>query len=228
MPYVANGFLEENDKEYFNLSGAAINDPILGDETLQQAVPILPYVEYWDNLFSFNQTFMNRLRQANDRCNYTSYYEKYLQFPPPPGPFPVQPDIYSNPGCDILDSVYAAVQERNPCFNIYHITDTCPFKYSVLGIINQGDYVPVGAQNYFNRTDVKMALHAPLDSTWYQCSRINVFGGPSNNENLTDTSLGPAQNDVGRTDVDAATVSMQAGNFADQCRTGLEKCDRGY
>lgn len=43
-----------------------------------------------------------------------------------------------------------------------------------------------------------MALHAPLDAHWLQCSAINVFGGPSNNENLTDTSLGPAQNDVSR------------------------------
>lgn len=41
-----------------------------------------------------------------------------------------------------------------------------------------------------------MALHAPLDVNWLQCSTINVFGGPSNNPNLTDTSLGPAQNDV--------------------------------
>lgn len=38
---------------------------------------------------------------------------------------------------------------------------------------------------YFNRTDVKEALHAPLDVDWQICSNENVFVGDG------DTSLPP-------------------------------------
>jgi carboxypeptidase D len=41
---------------------------------------------------------------------------------------------------------------------------------------------------YFNRTEVKKAIHAPLDVNWVECSTINVFLGP----NGSDTSLPPA------------------------------------
>lgn len=42
VPYIADGFIEANDNEYFNLAGISINDPIIGDETIQQQVVILP------------------------------------------------------------------------------------------------------------------------------------------------------------------------------------------
>lgn len=197
VPYVANAMIEAGNSTYYNVAGIAINDPIIGDETNQQAVTILPYTEYYqDSLMTLNSTFLARVREANDRCGYTDYFNRYLQFPPPKGPFPVLPSAYDRPGCDVLDSIYAAIMERNPCFNIYHITDQCPFPYSHLGIVNEGDYTPKGAVNYFNRTDVKRAINAPVGVNWQQCSSDNVFGGPTDNETLMDTSLGPAQNGV--------------------------------
>lgn len=36
VPYVADGMIQANDTEYFNLKGISINDPIIGDETNQQ------------------------------------------------------------------------------------------------------------------------------------------------------------------------------------------------
>lgn len=36
VPYIADGFIQANDKDYFNLKGISINDPIIGDETNQQ------------------------------------------------------------------------------------------------------------------------------------------------------------------------------------------------
>lgn len=41
VPYVADAFIKQNDCEYFNLSGVAINDPIIGDGTAQQDVVIV-------------------------------------------------------------------------------------------------------------------------------------------------------------------------------------------
>ena len=32
-----------------------------------------------------------------------------------------------------------------------------------------------GSSIYFDREDVKKAIHAPLNQTWYECTDINVF-----------------------------------------------------
>ncbi|KAJ4367869.1 hypothetical protein N0V86_009708 [Didymella sp. IMI 355093] len=198
VPYIADGFISANDDEYFNLAGISINDPIIGDETLQQQVVILPYVEFWENFLYLNQTFLDEARERQDACNYSSYLDTYFKFPPPEGPFPALTDPYSTEtgACDQFDNFYSAILEVNPCFNIYHISETCPHPYSQLGIVNQGDYSPPGAQIYFNRTDVKEALHAPVDSNWMQCTDINVFGNGNASSNAQDASPAPATNGV--------------------------------
>ena len=35
-PYIADAFIGANDPVYYNLAGMAINDPIIGDDTLQE------------------------------------------------------------------------------------------------------------------------------------------------------------------------------------------------
>ncbi|KAF2184156.1 alpha/beta-hydrolase [Zopfia rhizophila CBS 207.26] len=198
VPYIADAFIQANDTDYFNLAGISINDPIIGDETNQQQVVMLPYVEYWNNLMYLNETFMQQMRERQAECNYTSYWDTYFKFPPPPGPFPVLPDPFyqENYTCDMFDNFYSALLEVNPCFNIYHITETCPHPFSQLGIINPGDYQPPGAQVYFNRTDVQEALHAVVGTNWMQCTDVNVFGNGNATSDAEDTSLGPAQNGV--------------------------------
>ena len=199
---MADAFITAADDTYYKLGGVAINDPILGDGTMQEQVVIMPFVEYWKQLFYLNESYYDALIGTHNYCNYSSYIDEYFTFPPKQGPMPVLPDPYADPDpnsnytCDIFDLVYYAALEVNPCFNIYHITDTCPFVYGHLGIVNTGDYEPAGGSVYFNRTDVKRAINAPLDSDWYQCTPINVFGGASDNQSLSDTSLGPAQNGV--------------------------------
>lgn len=156
---------------------------------------VLPYAEYWQNLLYLNDSFMETMRAQNDYCNYTSYLETYLTFPPPPGPFPVLPDPFATDSytCDVFDDFVSAILEVNPCFNVYHITETCPHPYSELGKANLGDYVPPGATFYFNRTDVQKAINAPVGTNWMQCADINVFGLAADNQSIGDTSPGPAQ-----------------------------------
>ena len=36
VPYIADAFINAMDKVYYNLAGVAINDPIIGDSTIQQ------------------------------------------------------------------------------------------------------------------------------------------------------------------------------------------------
>lgn len=139
---------------------------------------------------------MSDIRKHQDECGYTEYLDTYFQFPPPKGAFPVLPDPYKqeNYTCDQFDNFYNAILEVNPCFNIYHITETCPHPFSQLGIVNTGDYQPPGAVIYFNRTDVKEALHANVSTNWQQCTDVNVFG--NGDDSGSDASPGPANNGV--------------------------------
>ncbi|GME64799.1 putative serine carboxypeptidase protein [Neofusicoccum parvum] len=211
VPYVANEFLNRNDTDYYNLAGIAINDPIIGDEVLQQEVIVPQYVDFWSNLFFLNDSFVKDIKARADACNYTTYLDTYLTFPPPQEPFPTLPDPYydeSAASCDLWDDVYLAALEVNPCFNIYHITETCPHPYSVLGIVNSGDYSPPGLEVYFNRTDVQAAINAPVGTNWAQCTNKNVFVGQG------DQSPGPAldgtlQNVIERTN----NVIVGSGNL---------------
>ena len=67
VPYIADAFIGANDSDYYNLAGIAINDPLIGDATVQQQAVIVPFVEYWSNMFYFNETFMQDLRDLNDK-----------------------------------------------------------------------------------------------------------------------------------------------------------------
>ncbi|KAJ4992892.1 serine carboxypeptidase [Stagonosporopsis vannaccii] len=198
VPYIADGFISANDQEYFNLAGISINDPIIGDGTIQQQVVIVPYIDFWQNLLYLNETFLQQIHDRQDSCNYSSYLDTYFKFPPPQEPFPVLTDPYSTEdgACANFDTVYAAILEVNPCFNIYHISETCPHPYSQLGIVNTGDYSPPGAEIYFNRTDVKKALHADVNTNWLQCTDINVFGNGNATSTASDASPPPANNGV--------------------------------
>lgn len=179
VPNIANSFLLENDTENFNLKGIAINDPILGAYALQDELVALPFARYWSNLLGFHSDDLDKWQAKADSCGYTRYLDEHLAFPPPKTPFSAPP-----PNCDIRYEIETKANELNPCFNIYHITDTCPFTYSQLGIINYNDYSPPGAEVYFDRQDVKKALHAPLNSKWSQCNERPVFRG-------SDTSIPP-------------------------------------
>ncbi|KAF2418243.1 serine carboxypeptidase [Tothia fuscella] len=200
VPYIADAFISQNDTEYFNLKGIAINDPIIGDGTNQQQVVIAPYVDDFQNIIYLNDSFVRRMHDIANRCNFTTYLETYLTFPPPIGKFPALPDPYeSKTGeCAIFDIVYNEILLLNPCFNIYHITETCPHPWSVMGIINTGDYIPPDELVYFNRTDVQAAINGPVGTNWAQCTDVNVFADAPNrrDQGKSDQSLGPAQDGV--------------------------------
>ncbi|CBY02081.1 hypothetical protein IAQ61_006666 [Plenodomus lingam] len=198
VPYIADSFISANDKKYFNLGGISINNPTVGDETVEQAVVLYPYVEFWQKILYLNPTVMADAAQQQKECGYAEYWDTYFKFPPPKGPFPVleSPFKTENSTCDMYSTFVNALQEVNPCFNIYHITDTCPKPSSVLGQANEGDYDPPGAVNYFNRTDVKRALHADVNSNWQLCATINVFGNGNATSNAVDASPPPANSGV--------------------------------
>jgi carboxypeptidase D len=63
--------------------GALVYDPCIGQFAyVQEEVPAVPYVVENNNLFNFNESFLERLGELHHSCGYAEYIEKYLQFPP--------------------------------------------------------------------------------------------------------------------------------------------------
>lgn len=192
VPYIANSFLEANDTNNFNVKGIALNNPIIGDFTLQIELAILPFARYWSNLLDLSSEFLDMVQKKADVCGYTDYFSKFLSFPPPKAPFADAPEP-----CGLNEQIMDQAIQKNPCFNPYRISDMCPFTYGHLGIVNPGDYLPAGAEIYFNRTDVKRAINAPLDSNWTQC-KGPVFVGDGD-QSLASALSGTLTNVIDKT-----------------------------
>ena len=186
--------LDQNDTCYYDLQGALAYDPCIGDfvYTQEEAVAV-PYVQAYNNVLNLNDTFVETLVGLDQSCGYSALREQYLQFPPPGNQPPAYFNYTANATCDVFDMIDNAALEVNPCFDIYEITQTCPFLWDVLGFPTQFVYTPEGADVYFNRSDVKAALHAPAYVDWAECAVNPVFVGVGGPQGENDTSADPIQ-----------------------------------
>ncbi|KAL2152502.1 hypothetical protein VTH82DRAFT_5686 [Thermothelomyces myriococcoides] len=156
-PYIAAAFLDAEDKTYFDMSGMTIYNPLLAADELQEPIPVVAFTEYWTGLFPFNDTFRADIKRREKKCGYDDYMAKYLVYPPR-GPLPsrlpgTHPDGTTREECwNIYWDIFDAISLLNPCFDIYQ-----------------------GATIYFDREDVKRAIHAPVNKTWEECSSRDVF-----------------------------------------------------
>lgn len=109
---------------------------------------------------------MREINQRAERCGHTKFLDEALTYPPPKK-FPSMPEI--TPDCQTWDSIVAAATAINPCFNVYHLTDFCPFLWDVMGFPSQAG----GPNDYFNQSAVQRALHIP--PTPYSVCDGNIF-----------------------------------------------------
>ncbi|KAK4127586.1 alpha/beta-hydrolase [Parathielavia appendiculata] len=187
-PYIANAMLDAEDKTYFDMSGMTIYNPSLTYDEIQEPIPVVQFTEYWPGLFPFNDTFRADIKRREKQCGYADYLAEYLVYPPK-GPLPSRlPGTHKNgttrDECwNIYWDIFDAIMLLNPCFDIYQVATTCPLLWDVLGFPGSMPYLPEGASIYFDRLDVKRAIHAPENITWEECSSDPVF------VNDTDTSL---------------------------------------
>ncbi|KZS90898.1 alpha/beta-hydrolase [Sistotremastrum niveocremeum HHB9708] len=176
VPYIANFIYENPTMLDLDLQGFWISDPSLSFDVVQEQIPAVDFVHKYENVFAFNSSFMAQLDAQAAACNYTGYVDKFVTFPPS-GIFPYPnglPGGRTARGCDVWDAIFDAAVLINPAFNIYRIFDTFPILWDVLGFpgsFEQAQTLPL----YFDRTDVKQAIHAPQEVSWTECSNINVF-----------------------------------------------------
>lgn len=189
-PYVASNMLDAKDSKYFNVSGMLIYDGVYVDVPMGSVITV-PFVDSLPGLLPFNESFVKDIHKRHEDCKYAEYLEEYLVYPPSGQQPVIPPGINENQssylsGCGIMGDVMEAIFDLNPCFNIYQVGAGCPLPYDPLGFSAGYDYNPEGAPViYFNRTDVKAALHAPPDSDWALCKNdVFIFGDDSPGSSL--------------------------------------------
>ena len=192
--------LEKNDTSLFNVSGALMYDPCIGDwDFTQQEVPVVPFAIRNNNVMNYNASFLAHLESQHKSCGYADILSTYLTFPPPGN----QPEVFfnssapDNSSCGLWEALDHAAFAVNPCFDVYDVSSQCPLLWDVLAHRTQFDYTPDGApMAYPNRSDVKAALHVPESTNWYLDQHFNVYvagGGSGGPEMAGETSLDPIQ-----------------------------------
>lgn len=190
--------LDEADEDYYDVRGALMYDPCIGDyDFTQQEVVVAPFAKRNNNVLGFNSTFLSEIESRYNSCGYEDIIDKYLTFPPPGN----QPAVFFNSSspenstCALWEMLFDAAYAINPCYSVYAVNDACPLPWDVLGHPTQFDYTPDGATVYPNRSDVKAAMHAPhID--WYLDQHFDVYlagGGSGGPEMAGDTSPDPIQ-----------------------------------
>ncbi|OBZ66575.1 Carboxypeptidase cpdS [Grifola frondosa] len=173
IPYIANFIYDNPSSLNLSLKGFWISDPSLSWDVVQEEIPAVNFVHKYENVFSFNQTFMAHLDAQAAKCGYSNYSEKHVTYPPT-GLLPLPgKSVEFDPGCDVWDEIFNAALIVNPAFNIYRIFDTYPILWDVLGFPGSFPQTQLSPL-YFDREDVKLAIHAPLNVTWTECSNIDV------------------------------------------------------
>lgn len=116
--------------------------------------------------------------------SYYDWMENALQYPPTNGTFS-QPPSPSGYDCDLWGWATNAAIQINPCFNIYHVIDFCPYLWDVFGFPSLG----WGPNTYFNRSDVQQAIHAP--PTNYMSCGDHQLGIIQHGDGSVPSALGP-------------------------------------
>ncbi|KAK2743717.1 hypothetical protein FQN55_007120 [Onygenales sp. PD_40] len=185
IPYIANEMLDKEDTDYFNVKGIwLINPSINSDDVLiageliaylrpyfhpilTMAAPAVPALNYYQSVINLNESTVKDVNSRFESCGFAKFMEESLQFPPK-GKLPPAPRGADE--CNLWGDIVIAATYVNPCFNIYHLTDFCPFLWNVMGFPSLAG----GPNNYFNRSDVQKVIHAP-PTDYSSCSNYRFF-----------------------------------------------------
>lgn len=165
-------------------------------DVIQSELGTLAFVQKYRHVFGFDNAFMDKLTRMSGQCGYTSFMDTHVTYPPK-GKIPLPgKDVTFDEGCDVWGMVYDQALLINPAWNLYRIFDVVsgrlsypyriaqhvnsyslpqyPVLWDVLG--NPGTNPDVQSPIYFDRADVKKAIHAPANVAWEECAgRAKTF-----------------------------------------------------
>lgn len=191
-------------------------DPCIGQfDYVQQEVPAFPFLQQNANMFNFNQSYMAELEERHQSCGYQDYIDKYLSFPPAGVQPPKMFNYTTDADCDLFSMIMNEVYNINPCFDVYEVNLMCPLLWDITAFPTALVYQPEGAPTvYFDRPDVKRALHAPEHVTWSECSDDPVFvGGNAGPEQEGDISANPIEHVLPQVIEGTNRVLVSNGNY---------------
>lgn len=117
---------------------------------------------------------MQDLETTERKCGFLNYKAKFLDHPIKMElrkmiPRPLAPNHIV---CNVYDMSMKAILLSNQCFNDYHLTDSCPFKWDAYAFEDLAE----GPNDYFNRADVQKAINVPKTAFAANCGRgPNMF-----------------------------------------------------
>ena len=177
-PYIGTAMLDAANTTYYDFRGAALVSPIITslDGILANSVGAASFAKDNNNILNLNDEWLTFLNNKSAACGYDDFLSTYLVYPPKPGPmpfpFPIEESGYGTFDCDTRNVIVIGSQYQNQCYNVYNILDNCPPRSDVIQ-----NPIP-GTEPYFNRADVKAALHVPATTDWVNGGRI-VFANSS-------------------------------------------------
>ncbi|KAG9963863.1 serine carboxypeptidase, partial [Aureobasidium melanogenum] len=138
VPYISAAMLDQNDTEHYDLSGALVYDPVIGNfDYIHEEVVVVPFAAQNQNILNLNASFLAKMETLHQSCGYADYIDKYLTFPASGVQPPALFNFTSDASCDLFDLINEASLVVNPCFDIYEITQMCPLLWDVLGFPTQ-------------------------------------------------------------------------------------------
>ncbi|KAJ6789969.1 hypothetical protein PWT90_05814 [Aphanocladium album] len=169
-PYIASHMVDANDTAYYDVGGLVVYNGLIHDSTqiIQRHATVADYVEQRRDYFPLTQQQYGAMKSKAKELGFTGWLCKYLQFPPAAVAPPHPPGVTrADNGSLVIDPEHAAfaydyvwdpMVQMNPCYNLHQVGALCPSGYD-----------PLGPSPYFNRTDVKNALHVPESRNWRLC-----------------------------------------------------------
>lgn len=105
------------------MRGSLFYDPVITSGEVSNSIPAAQMVNYWQNTFNLNDTFMKHINDKADSCGFTDFINTAMTFPPS-GPLP-NPPKPNDASCDIWNEILPAALLVNPCWDVYDLTTTC-------------------------------------------------------------------------------------------------------
>ncbi|KAG8792145.1 hypothetical protein FRC12_007028 [Ceratobasidium sp. 428] len=165
VPYIASRILHANASEKMklplNLQSFLVVDGVYSSFITRTNIPAASFAKKNQQILGLNDTLVSTLQNLTISCGYQKVIDAATY--PPKGKIPL-PNVDENSttrDCSTASKFYSAVQDVNPCFKAYRVTDKCPTPDS-----------NVNNEPYFSRPDLQKALHFDNFGNWTE------FRGP--------------------------------------------------
>ncbi len=193
IPNLASHILSQpsSNKEHgISLSGIAINDPSFSSDFFLEDAPAIPFAKTFQKDMRLSDAFIQKLDADAAKHNFTDFVGKNLVYPPPKGGIKKPAAVAADTNYSPWNDIYTEAANNNADFNVYNVKTSFPTA-DPLGFPPAAS--EPSAKNILNDIQgLKALIHAPVNTTWYECTINPVFVNGQDNSPAPDVSVLPA------------------------------------